>query len=165
MLDESKNMMTPEILEQARKFANGGQGTQILKEMQRRGVDTNGIRDQVMDQQKLMREMLATKPNKTVILITSSRKLKVKTVMLDSIELNAKHLVKSEHAIELPCSRLATGSLTGKTIKIWYNPAQGSKNKRASKIAGFPVGGDLLIIMDGANLTEQDFLEAEKLLV
>lgn len=165
MLDASKDVMTPELMEQARKFANGGQGGQILKEMQKQGVDTDTIRDQMKDQQKMMREMLASKPHKTIIHITSSRQLKSKNIACDSIQESACRFLKCKEPVELSCSRLATGSLTGKTIKIWYDPRQPSKNKRASKIVGFPVGGDLIIIMEEGDLNETQFLEIERSLV
>jgi hypothetical protein len=164
MLDASQDMMTPELIEKARKLANGGQGGQILKEMQKRGVDTDTIRDQMADQQKLMREMIANKPHKEVILITASRQLRSKRILSDSIEASAKRFLKAETAVELPCSRLATGTLSGKTITVWYDPLQTGKNKRASKIVGFPVGGDILIVMSDGDLNEEQFLEAEKML-
>lgn len=52
----------------------------------------------------------------------------------------------------------------GKTIKVWYDPGYPGKNKRTSKIVGFPIAGNLLIIMDEGDLTEKDFIAAESLL-
>jgi hypothetical protein len=57
------------------------------------------------------------------------------------------------------------GPLAGKTIKLWYDASHTGKNRRATKLMGFPIAGDVLVVLEDGNLSEADFLAAEKLIV
>jgi len=167
VMETSINSMTPEMMEQARKLAMGGQGQQIIREMQRKGIDPKVMRSHILEEQKILKGLSSkvTEMTKKAILITNSRQLKVRNIPISSIKIAAANLVKSSDPVELSCSRLAAGPLKGKTIKVWCNPQHPGKNKRASKIIGFPMGGEMLIIMEEGDLNEKDFLAAEKLLI
>jgi len=161
---ESINNMTPDTMEKAKRMAMSGQGAQILKQMKKKGIDPRQMKDQFIAQKKAHDEANKIQNPKKILLITVSRQLKTKIISADTIESSAKDLLKTEDAIQLSCSRLAIGKLTNKTLNIWYDPKYIGKNKRASKILNLPIGGNLLIIMDEGDLTEQDFLSVETLL-
>ena len=164
MMEESMSRMTPDMMEQARKLATGGQGKQIIREMQKRGMDPKAMRAQIQKEKRALRGQ-GTKPigeTFQVILITLSRQSKSKSIPRDNINLTIGNILKCPSPVELSCSRLALGPLAGKTIKVWYDPERLGKNRRASKILGFPVGGEIVIILEGEDLTEKDFLSAEK---
>jgi hypothetical protein len=165
MMEESMAQMTPEMMEKAKKMATGGQGQQLLRNMQRRGIDTQPMKAKLIAQQKALKNSIKSEPNKRTVLITAGRKLKIRNIPVASIQTSATRIIKSESVIELSCSRMASGPLQGKTIKVWYDPNRGGKNPRASKIVGFPIAGDLLIIMEEGDLTEEDFITAERLLI
>ena len=99
------------------------------------------------------------------ILITASKQMKVRNIEIATLQSQAQHLVKSDNAVEIACSRLAYGVLAGSTIKAWYDPKRLGRNPRASRIVGFPIAGDLLIIMEEGDIMEKDFLLAEKQLM
>lgn len=166
VMEESLSQMTPEMMEQAKKLAMGGQGQQMVREMQRRGIDQKAMHALVLGQQKALKEISAKSsgPTKKVILITSSRQLKMRNVPISSIQPSVARIINSSNVVELSCSRLAAGPLEGKTIKVWCDTERKGKNKRASKIVGFQIAGEILIIMEEGDLNEKDFLAAEKLL-
>lgn len=166
MVNDSMNTITPEMMSQARNLASGAQGNQIMREMQRRGMNPRAMKSQLADQQRAMRVSNKNASTQRAILITASRKLKPRDISLISIQSSVPHIINSSSgtAVEISCSRLALGPLSGKTIKAWYDSHRPGKNKRASKIVGFAISGELLIIMEEGDLTEADFLAAEKLL-
>lgn len=158
------NNLSPEMMEQARKMATSGQGDQILKEMQKRGMNPMEMKHQLMEQRKALNKMMPRTDQGTqqIILINKSRQTKIKKIIpgsLNSLVLNSQY--KFESPVELSCSRLAIGPLKGKTVKIWYDEKNKCINKRASKIVGFKIGGDILIVVKDHSLTEKEFLAVE----
>lgn len=166
MMAESLSKITPDMMEKARKLAMGSQGENVRKEMQKRGVNPHELKAQFLQQQRLMRQ--ASKSNskeKKVVFVTKSRTVKTRTIPEDSIESYISKILKVSTPIQLSCSRLALGPLAGKTIKVWYDPEAKGKNRRSTKILGFPVGSELVIVMEEGDLTEKDFLTVEAQLV
>lgn len=162
-LEASTNEMTPELMEEARRLAMGGQGEEIMREMQRRGIDPNAMRAQMMAQQRALRGLGSKTANtRRAVFITGNRQLKMKNIPLGAIEVAAGAMLNSDKAVELSCSRLAVGPLSGKSVKVWCDPERKGKNKRLTKILGFPIAGEGLIIVQDGDLEEKDFLEAEK---
>lgn len=163
LMEESVDKMDPKILNDARRMASGGQGEQILKEMQRRGIDTNAMRSQILQQRKALQGLATKKEDtKSVVLITNNRQLKMRTIPINLISAAAENIIGSSKVVELSCSRLANGPLQGKTVKVWCNPEVKGRNRRLSKILGFPIGGDGLIVMQEGDLDEASFLAAER---
>lgn len=165
-MEESMNQMTPEMMEHARKLAMGGQGNQIIREMKKRGIDINAMKNQVTEQRKLMKSLNNSNKKSTslkqVILITSSRQVRSRKISSENINDSVKSILKCVNPVELSCSRLSHGPLINKTLKVWYNPENMGKNKRASRIVGFPVGGEIVIVMEEGDLNETDLLSVEK---
>lgn len=167
MMKESMKHLSPEAMQQARNIAMGSQGQQIRKEMQRRGINPQAMRKQLLEKQRALKGTSAKVSDdaKSVIVITSSRQIKSRKLSPASLSFSAASILRAEAPVELSCSRLAKGPLAGKSIKIWYDPNQQGKNRRATKIIGFPVGGDMLVLVDGEDLSEKDFIAAEKFLI
>jgi hypothetical protein len=162
VLQESMAQMTPDRMEQARKLAMGNQGNQIMKQMKKKGINPQDLKKQLEEQQKALRKMGPINSTKRAVLITTSRQLKMRDVSTSSVQESVKHIINSGNAVEMSCSRMASGQLLGKTIKAWYDPQRQGKNTRASKIVGFPIAGNLLVIMDEGDLNEMDFIASEK---
>jgi len=164
ILEESMAKISPEMIENAKKFAMSDQAVQLMKDMQKKGLDPRMIQSQLANIKRSNRISKNKGESKKAILITSSRRIKVKDVQVDSVDKDAKIILKSPGIKETLCSKLKVGSFTDKTIKIWYNPNFPGKNKRASKLTELPVGGDVLIVMEEGDLLEKDFEEAEQLI-
>lgn len=163
MVESSIGRINPEMMEQARKMAMGGQGNQILKEMQKRGMDPYAMKSKLKEHQRAIKGLGTKKgPTKKAVIVTMSRKIKSRDLVIDSIEACANSILHSTAAVELVCSRLAQGPLKNKSIRVWYDPRAQGKNRRASKIIGFNVGGDILVAIEDGDLTEKDFCNAEK---
>jgi len=167
LIGQSAEIMTPEMMEQARKYATGTQGKQIKEEMMRKGLDNKDLKAQMEQQKKLYVEAnnKAKGESKKAILITSSKIMKSKDIHVKILKSEAIKIVGSDNVLEMPCSRLAVGPLLNKTIKVWYDPNRKGNNTRASKIVDFKIAGELLIVMEEGDLTENDFKLAEKLLL
>jgi hypothetical protein len=165
LISQSAEHMTPEMLEQARRYANGDQGQKIKEEMMRKGANTKEMKDKMELQKKLYNDAhnKAKGEIKKAILITSAKRMESKNIHPKILDSEVKKIIGT-NAIEISCSRLATDSLRGKTIKAWYDPTRNVKypNKRASAIIGFPISGELLIVMEGEDLLTEDLLKIEK---
>ena len=158
------NNLPPDITNQARKLAMGGQGEQIMREMQKRGMDPVAMKKQFLQEQRKAKGQptKSTDITKQIIYITTSRQVKTRKIVPDGLKAAVSSILHTENPVELSCSRLAQGPLSGKTIKAWYNPDALGKNRRASKIVGFNIGSELVIVLDGGDLKESDFIAAEK---
>lgn len=159
MMEGMSNQMTPEMMEMARKMASGGQGKQLLREMQRQGMDPNVLKEAAKHQKRALRKasVKLDSSNTTFFVINTKRQLKTSNLVF-----NGEHVTSLDvKGLEIPCSRLAQGPLSGKTIKAWYDPSFTTKNRRASKIAGLRVGGDLLLMVEDGGVTSSDFVKAE----
>jgi len=157
----------PEVMEQARKLAMGGQGDQIMKEMRKRGMDPVALRAQIKHEKKLNRANTPKSniPTQSVIHINASRKAKCVNMNKITMASDIAKLLHTDTPVELSCSRLARGPLAEKIVKIWYNPDTSGKNRRTSKIIGFDIGSDLIVVVLEENLTLVDFEKAEGFLV
>lgn len=166
IMSASVNNMSPDMIEQARKLAQSGQSDRIMKEMQKRGMNPHAMKAEMEALRKVARN-LQTKAlgiMKKVVIITLNRQLKSRTIPAGSDETVVRSIMHCESPVEISCSRLALGPLFGKTIRVWYDATLKGKNKRASKIVGFAVAGDIIIHCENEDLTEEDFSAAELLL-
>ena len=152
----------PETLENLKKTALGKKD-QILREMKKKGIDPKELRDTFEKEKKRLAAVARTNSKKAV-LITQGRQLKTKSVPKDFTPENANSVLNAVSCAGMSCSRLCIGSLSDKTIKIWYDPNVANKNKRATNLVGFEVGGSLLIVSEDGDITEEEILEVEKLL-
>lgn len=164
LVEDSMDKVTPEMIQKANKMAKGGQGQQMVKMMQKKGLEPQAMRDQFIQQQKMMKK--AAEKNlgdtKKVIHITSGKQVKSKNIHVNSVKNDIAKIIGCDEPTELPCSRLAKGSLDGKTIKLWYDSNRKGKNPRGSRIAGFEIAGEIIIIMDEGNIEQEDFIAVEK---
>ena len=163
LVSQSAEYMTPEMMEKAKNYANGSQGKQIKEEMNRQNINNKDMREQMAKQKKMYTEATnrAKGESKKAILITSSKIAKPKDIHPKILESEVKKIIGSDYAVEISCSRLAVGPLSGKNITVWYDPNRKGNNNRASKIVDFKIAGELLIIMAEGDLLEKDFKSAE----
>ena len=164
VMAETMNKMTPEMIEQAKKLAQGGQAERIMKEMQKRGMNPHQMKAEMEQQRKALRNLAVKSmgPVKKALIITLNRQLKSRTIPTDNVQASVVSILHCAEPAEVSCSRLALGVWSGKNIKVWYDASLKGKNKRASKLTGFPVAGDILIHSDDGDLSEEEFLEIEK---
>lgn len=155
----------PDMLAKARSMAMSGKGQQFLNEMRKKGINPLEMRAKVKEERKRLRgENKPVGESKTILHITSSRKVRSRSVPVATISSTVNLLLGCSDPVELSCSQLATGKLSGHTIKVWYNPKAVGKNRRSTKIIGFPTGSELVIVDHSGNLTEALLIEAESLL-
>lgn len=167
MMSESKSQLTPELMAKARQMASNGQGEKMMKDMESRGFDPKMMRQQLLKQQALAKGLRVGKVSgdtQKVIFITTTRQVRVREFISDKIREGAINLLGTDNVIEISCSRLKIGPLDNKTIKVWYSLNAGGKNKRASRVVGFPISSQVMIVAEDDDLTEADFLAAEALL-
>jgi len=160
--------MTPEMNAKMSKLATSGNATQMLKHMQQKGMDPLAMRKQIKKQEQEQKDLRKANPQahvetKKAILITTNRQTKIRDIPVALVKETAQKIIKSPDTISMSCSRLALGPLENKEIRAWYDPKHQGKNKRTSKLVGFPIGGELLLICEDGDLTEEDFITAEKL--
>lgn len=159
VMEHMKNM-SPEMLEKIKSLAMGGNPEQLMKEMQRKGLDPAAMKAKLAEQQEMLKHMVpkAAVDFRTGVLVSNSRQLKPRKLSKFNTTAAALAILKTADAQEIACSNL---SVSGKTIKAWYNPNIKGINKRASKIAGFKVGGELLLIAEDNDLSIQEVESAE----
>lgn len=163
LMAESVGKLTPEMMEQAKKLSQGGQADRIIKEMQKRGLNPHQMKAEIEQQRKTMKVLNPKNsgPTKKALIITLNRQVKSRAVPTDCGEAVAAPILHCQHPVEIPCSRLALGPWADKSIRVWYDADLKGKNKRASRIVGFPVAGDIIIHAED-DLSEADFNEIEK---
>lgn len=166
LMEESVGKMTPQMQEQAKKMASSGKIDTVMKELQRQGKSPKLLKKEMDAQHKLFKatQPKPTGPTKRIVMITSNRQLRSKTVPATDMQKTANDVMKVSTAIGLACSRLAVGPFYNKTVTIWYDEKNPTKNKRASKLLGYSIGGDVMIVVDECDIEETEFEEAEKLI-
>lgn len=167
IMEQSLSKLTPEMIEEAKKLSSGGYGQNVIKEMQRRGMDVNAVRNTMNKNKRAMKKSNPKPKNlegcKSVVMVTQTRRLKPRTIE-NAESYTIAGVLHVENPIAMPCSRLAVGPLKDKTVTVWCDPSRTDKNRRLSKILGLVVGGDGLVVVNDENLTLKDFEAAEKLL-
>lgn len=159
---DSFNGLSPDALGKLKKVVFDKKD-QIMKEMKRKGIKPKEIKEKFIEGKKKL--LALTKPQtKKAVIITPSRQMKTKNVPVNFTVESANSSLNAISAVGMTCSQLCIGNLSEKTIKIWYDPTISNKNKRATKIAGFEIGGSLLITCDEGDLTEEDLSTVEQLL-
>ena len=109
-----------------------------------------------------LKDINATSNTQIGLLITASRQVKQRWVPLDNVRLCISQNIHTDNPIEMACSRLSIGPWADKTIRLWYNPERKGNNKRASKLAGFGVGGEIFIMLDKHDIQIDEFIYCEK---
>lgn len=158
--------LTPELMEEARKLVQGGQADHIIKEMQKRGMDPRAMRDQLMASKKAMKGTgpKIAEPTKQVVEITVTRQVRQRAIPISGIDKVAETILGIDEPVQLSCSRMAIGPLDNKNIKVWYDQNQIGKNRLASKVVGFPIAGQLVIVDEDADLKLADVNAVLKML-
>lgn len=147
--------MSPDMLEKAKKMAMSSQGAAVIRELAKQGISPQQAQQNMRD---AMPKIVKTGKKFTGVVITASRKIKTHEYQ-DKDDIY--RIIQCKNPIENMCPRLATGPLKGKSIKAYYDGAQSTKNRRTTKIMGFPVGGSTFFIIPDNDLGLEAFTKAE----
>jgi hypothetical protein len=114
---------------------------------------------------KMLKENKGLQPDendtstKKIVCIGISGKMKTRYVTHRNKLFIIKECIHCDDPMEIPCSRVCIGPLESNTIRLWYNPNRVGKNKKISKIVGFPICGEV-VFEDKLNDLDTTTLEA-----
>jgi len=161
----------PKMRQVLTNLSQSDQGKKILEKMRQTGVNPTKVRADLKKQEKEANRMKRLETPKDerlryqALLITRSRKVKPISLPINAGLVDIKPLFPSSASvIELACSRLAIGPLAGKMVKIFYDQADQTVNKRTKRLVGYKIGGDLLVVVSGHQMTEKELERIEDLL-
>lgn len=177
VLDKALAGLTPEHIKQAAQLQNTPAGDRFLvekaakAEVQQEQRSRRGLRVQVTESnaararnaqanQRLLNQSARQRDNRQyqkVVHMGPKRKLSEAELILGQEEAQVQKLLKAKSVIQIPCPKL------GPTIRVWYMPDFNVKFKhvRATKIVGFPVGGEFLFFDTTGDLTTSKFTALE----
>ena len=179
ILGDSMSNLTPDFIDNAKKLFSNGKSQELLKSLKKEGINLDDLKSKLSPHIDTFKSMSKnTKhPTQKCILITSNRQLKVRYLPVSNVSIipldkepnhnlfiSTSKLLKISNPTNFICKRLSIGIFSNKEVTIWYDKTQAGKNKRASKIAGFNIAGDILISLHNEDLNESDILSIEKLL-
>lgn len=143
---------------------------QVLKEMSKKGISPADLRQAHHEGMKTTKEMnkklgITVKPDAmiNVLVINASRKIKNLKIKQSQIETEInKYLCKQSNQVD--AYNLKVGPLAEFEIEIFYDPTNGSLNRLATRIAGFPIGGSIVLVDRSKDLKENDLNDVIKIL-
>lgn len=154
-------ILSSELMNTIQNLAGGGQGKQIIQELQKQGINPKQLRSEILAQQRLMRK---TEELQQVLIICRNRKVKLVKYPIKTMKQNIILLLKTSDPMQASCSRMAVKGtpLEGKKIYMWHNTNHNNKNRRASKLLGCPVAGDAVVVVEGYDISLEDLSSVEK---
>ena len=167
LLLDSVDNITPDMLNNAKKMLGTGQGEQLLKSLQEKGINPNNLKSKLSAHNNAFKNILKPgnkSPTRKCILITTNRQLKIRNLPIDDMSKYISTILKVDSPLSIECSRLSIDIFKDKKITIWYDKNKIGKNKRATKIAGFTIAGDIIISILDEDINESEFLIVEKFL-
>jgi len=167
LLHDSVDNITPDMLNNAKKMLGTGQGEQLLKSLQQKGINPNNLKSKLSAHNNAFKNILKPgnkSPTRKCILITTNRQLKIRNLPIDDMSKYISTILKVDSPLSMECSRLSIDVFKDKKLTIWYDKNKIGKNKRATKIAGFTIAGDIIISILDEDINESDFLIVEKFL-
>jgi hypothetical protein len=167
LLHNSVDNITPDMLDNAKKMLGNGQGEQLLKSLQQKGINPNNLKSKLSAHNNAFKNILKPgnkSPTRKCILITTNRQLKIRNLPIDDMSKYISTILKVDSPLSMECSRLSIDVFKDKKLTIWYDKNKIGKNKRATKIAGFTIAGDIIISILDEDINESDFLIVEKFL-
>jgi hypothetical protein len=167
LLHDSVDNITPDMLNNAKKMLGTGQGEQLLKSLQQKGINPNNLKTKLSAHNNAFKNILKPgnkSPTRKCILITTNRQLKIRNLPIDDMSKYISTILKVDSPLSTECTRLSIDVFKDKKLTIWYDKNKIGKNKRATKIAGFTIAGDIIISILDEDINESDFLIVEKFL-
>lgn len=167
LLHNSVDNITPDMLNNAKKMLGTGQGEQLLKSLQQKGINPNNLKSKLSAHNNAFKNILKPgnkSPTRKCVLITTNRQLKIRNLPIDDMSKYISTILKVDSPLSMECSRLSIDVFKDKKLTIWYDKNKIGKNKRATKIAGFTIAGDIIISILDEDINESDFLIVEKFL-
>ena len=167
LLHDSVDNITPDMLNNAKKMLGTGQGEQLLKSLQQKGINPNNLKSKLSAHNNAFKNILKPgnkSPTRKCILITTNRQLKIRNLPIDDMSKYISTILKVDSPLSIECNRLSIDVFKDKKLTIWYDKNKIGKNKRATKIAGFTIAGDIIISILDEDINESEFLIVEKFL-
>jgi len=167
LLHDSVDNITPDMLNNAKKMLGTGQGEQLLKSLQQKGINPNNLKSKLSAHNNAFKNILKPgnkSPTRKCVLITTNRQLKIRNLPIDDMSKYISTILKVDSPLSIECNRLSIDVFKDKKLTIWYDKNKIGKNKRATKIAGFTIAGDIIISILDEDINESDFLIVEKFL-
>lgn len=148
----------PDNITNAVKTAANKQGANKMAElMKQKGFSSKKMKKQIKQQKKALNQtkkgqIVGSENN--IVIINASKKILDRKVYLNDLKYNAHSLIKTndEDAEEMFAYKLKVGPLQTKDIYVWYDPKNPTKNKVASRLLEFDVGGCILIYNRGGDV-------------
>lgn len=156
-----------ELRNAAEKIALQDQGKKLLESVKDKGVNVKAMKkDMDRMQSEINRAQRKNKKIQKAVVITQTRKLKQIEIETESkANVIAKQLNVTKEVHEARSYRLAVGPWEGCSVKMWYDPSlEKSKNRRATNILGFNVGGSILIYIPERDITLKEMETVEDLI-
>lgn len=155
LLNQSMDKLNPEMMAQAKRMVDSGQGEWLKQELNKKGIKRKDLKKQLKSVKR------ATVKDdyfeKTAIVITSAKKMKP-VKMNKTLDLNQVYkFVNSTNVKQEICFELENIP-----VKVWYDESRKGRNARASKILGKNVAGDFLFEIEGDDFEPEDFLDIER---
>jgi len=167
LLHDSVDNITPDMLNNAKKMLGTGQGEQLLKSLQQKGINHNNLKSKLSAHNNAFKNILKPgnkSPTRKCVLITTNRQLKIRNLPIDDMSKYISTILKVDSPLSIECNRLSIDVFKDKKLTIWYDKNKIGKNKRATKIAGFTIAGDIIISILDEDINESEFLIVEKFL-
>jgi len=170
VMEKIPNVISPDMIDQVKKmFPGGPQGQsaeKMLAQLTQNGIDPQVMRSQMVQKQNKAKGMVAhNDTTQTVVILTIQKQLKIREFSKNDLFTAAITNLKVptvDNLKDIECGMMCQGLFKNKKVRIFYNPNDKTVNKRAKKLVGFPIGGDVIFYLENENLSEADFLTVEK---
>jgi len=159
MVETALNTVTAEDINRQRQNINSTQGKKVLAALKKQGIKPASIRKQILNsknaQTQAVHKMMQEAP--LVIVIRSNKVLSKHMVQGEEEEHIRRHT--GTDVVMSPCTRLSSEDNT----IFMCSQTVGKTNKRASKLVGYKVCGEVVFARKEGDLTVEAFAELERL--
>lgn len=159
---------TREVFAEAENIAKSSDGMKMYDEIKKSGLNAREMALNFKKEQQMTKRFNdRNKVFRTGVIITKNRQLKEIEIWDDIKNDQVGLKIKSGGEVhQTNCRELQIDELKDHQIKIWYDPSlQKNKNKRATKLFDFEIGGDVLISSVKKNLTIKQIEKVEKIVI
>lgn len=158
LVESAMGQITPEDINRQRQNLNGAQGQRVLSALKKKGIKAADLRKQILSsksaQGKALHQLRESAP---LVVLVKANKAIVKHVPAGEEEDFIKRTTGSDPVLAA-CSRLSSEE---NTVFI-CSEAKGKVNKKASRLVGHNVYGDVLFARKEGDLTLENFLQLEE---
>lgn len=141
----AKNVLPADTFKMLESKAQSVNPHQVVQQMMKQGVNPNKMRKQYKAAKKLAGSTKRAEPK--YIEITSNRQIKQRQ--------GRPGCTNMGEVVSVACSHLSIGVIDN--IVAWYDSKDKRRNKLATKVMGFDVGGDVYFTAEGHDILLDDF--------